>query len=46
MELIGGIHNIFVNTNTLEIKVEAANLLVSLAKNMGTNFSPFVVKSI
>jgi hypothetical protein len=46
LKLNGGIKNLILNTDTLERKIEATNLLVSMAQNMGTNFGPFVEKSI
>lgn len=46
MGLDGGMKNIILNTDSLEQKLEGANLMVALASNMGMNFAPFIERSI
>lgn len=46
LKLNGGIKNLILNTDTLERKIEASNLLVAMAENMGASFGPFVEKSL
>lgn len=46
LKLNGGVKNLILNTDTLERKIEATNLLVSMAENMGVAFAPFVEKAL
>lgn len=46
MGLDGGVKNIILNTDSLEQKLEGANLLVALASNMGMNFAPFIERTL